>query len=851
MTELPSTRIDAKRPTLRALAALIAAVLAIGLLAGRGHLDGLQAMLRDSRLHLAPRAPVTDIVLVAIDTESIGRIDVWPWPRRTHATLVDRLNEVGARAIHFDVDFSSRSNPVDDEILADALMRSAAPVSLAAHVQLAATGEGLVERLPLPLFAAHAATASVVVVPGPRGLTRMAERGRRFSTGPAPSLAVLLAGHPPGEGSFAIDFSIDAHAVPVLSYADVMERRVDPVALKGKTVIVGATAIELGDILSVPGHALLPGPLVQVLAAETLAQGRIPHQPSHALVIGLVAALAIGLGLLVGVASGRLRLRTAQMVIAVALAATLTLGVVLETRGPVWLPTLAFGLAFVAAIVAMVSLRLVLQHRTNQAARRRIEWLATHDEATAALQRHALRTRLVAMDEDGFANSGLVAFELRRFAQVRETLGTDRADAVMARMVREISGSCGVQALARTGDVDFLAWIGGVGTAADVERIGEAIASRVRRVSSVATVSAGTLHFREFAQTDEEDASDGSDGSGGSGERTQDTERGRAARVAEAMLAVRLAKEVAAENGETVVPHSAEFVEGTRRRLRQELDLPGAIASEKLSLAYQPQICLRTGAITGVEALVRWIHPEMGFMRPDEFVAVAEASGAIDALGEWVLRRACTDIAPLEGAQGPLQVSVNVSPQQFVQSDVRALVLSALAESGLPIARLELEITESVAVRDTRIVRRALEPLREDGMKVALDDFGTGYAQLGTLGELPIDKIKLDRTLITPLPAPRATSVLSAAIAIARGHDLVSVAEGVEDEGTAILLRGAGCDVGQGYLWARPLPLDELCSTIAENVAALRAEARAAREAGRADGGRRGEPRRAGDRLRP
>ena len=407
--------------------------------------------------------------------------------------------------------------------------------------------------------------------------------------------------------------------------------------------------------------------------------------------------------------------------------------------------------------------------------------------------------------------TGLVAFELRRFAKVRETLGLEHADRVMRTMVAEIERSPGVRALARTGDAEFVALIAGVSTPDDVRRIGEAIAARVRRVSSVATVHAGTIHWS--ATTQDTAGTETNSTNGPDSNSTNGNDRN----AQDVLSAVRLAKDVAVERGERTIAFEPAFAADATRRLRQEVDLPGAIAREELSLAYQPKIDLGTGAVAGVEALVRWIHPEMGFMRPDEFVAVAEASGAIEALGAWVLQRACADIEPLVGAEGPLKVAVNVSPQQFVQTNVRDLVRRAIETTGLAIERLELEITESVAVRDGVLVSRALQPLREEGLTVALDDFGTGYAQLGSLGDLPVDTIKIDRSLIMHLPSTRATSLVAAALTIARGHDLPVVAEGVEDEATAALLRGAGCQIGQGYYWSRPLPLDELVTFLDEN----------------------------------
>ena len=287
----------------------------------------------------------------------------------------------------------------------------------------------------------------------------------------------------------------------------------------------------------------------------------------------------------------------------------------------------------------------------------------------------------------------------------------------------------------------------------------------------------------------------------------------------EAITDALIAKDRAAERGTTLVTHDPGQAQDAHRRRRQELDLPGAIARGELEVHYQPQVSLSDGAIVGVEALVRWQHPQMGFMRPDEFVAVAEAGGSIGELGAYVLERSCGDLRDVRGPDGPLKLSVNVSPQQFAQNDVGSLVRNVTERCDFPIDRLELEITESSSVTDAANLRSTLEPLRRQGLSVALDDFGTGYAQLGALDVLPIDKLKLDRSLVFALPGEKAVALVAAAMTIARGYGLTTVAEGIENERIAELLRLAGCHTGQGYHWSRPLPLEGLLALLSGKAA--------------------------------
>ena len=775
-----------------AVACLAAWLLALGVLSSSGWLARGQNMLDDAHIPFMLRQPEAPVTLVAIDPTSLRRISVWPWPRQTHAALVDRLNELGARSINFDIDFSSPSNPVDDDILADALRRSEAHVSLAAHVQVDPDTGELIERTPIGPLREHATMAGVVVRPGPNGLIRHAERYRSFSDETVPSMASLLAHGATGlvrqagaDQTFEIDATVDPLRFAKVSYADLLEGEVDRALIADRDIIVGATAIELGDIVNVPGHQLIPGPLVLAMAAETLARDRAYVRPAWVLPVGLAAVFAFGWASAARVATRRTSMGTVQWQL-------LGLGILLYASAilfrmwfAVMLPSAPLVLALVATLVVIVALKLTLQRRESRAARARIAWQATYDHGCGALQRHALAQCLDGtLCAEGRTAVGLIAFELRRFGMVSGTLGTERAEAMLRKLVDEVSTLDRVREIGRVGEAEFVVWAEASG---ELDIFAEVLAAVLRAAlpTERLTLALGTLPLAGF----EGDAD-------------------------AAIAAVRLTRARAVETGRNVVSYDGEHAAVMQRRLRQELDLPGALARNELDIAYQPQIDMRTGHVRGVEALLRWIHPEMGFMRPDEFVAVAEAGGLIGSVGQWVLERACRDIVPLSAHGAPLCVSVNVSPQQFVQTDVSGVVRRALRETGMSPSRLELEITESLAVEDPDVLRASLEPLRARGVTVALDDFGTGYANLSTLGAMPLDKLKMDRSLILDLPAERATSMVAAALTIARGHGLTTVVEGVEDERSAELLRLAGCDAGQGYLWSRPLPLAELTTFI-------------------------------------
>ncbi|MDO9380112.1 MAG: EAL domain-containing protein [Nocardioidaceae bacterium] len=242
--------------------------------------------------------------------------------------------------------------------------------------------------------------------------------------------------------------------------------------------------------------------------------------------------------------------------------------------------------------------------------------------------------------------------------------------------------------------------------------------------------------------------------------------------------------------------------------LEMRNDLQWAIEAGELTLHYQPTVDLRTQAITGFEALVRWQHPERGLIPPLAFIPIAEQSGLIIPLGRWVLNHACRAAVRLQATTGATTMAVNVSAQQLARADFVDDVLDALATSGLSPVSLVLEITESTLLADLNTTVATLTRLRGHGIRVAIDDFGTGYSSLSHLATLPIDVLKVDKSFVDDLDAVDGSSLIKAILAMSDSMDLVTVAEGVEHGSQARWLRGSTCTLGQGYLWSRPVEFD-------------------------------------------
>ncbi|MBL8474897.1 MAG: EAL domain-containing protein [Methyloversatilis sp.] len=245
---------------------------------------------------------------------------------------------------------------------------------------------------------------------------------------------------------------------------------------------------------------------------------------------------------------------------------------------------------------------------------------------------------------------------------------------------------------------------------------------------------------------------------------------------------------------------------GLRAGLRRALE------RHEFLLYYQPQFDLASGAVVGVEALVRWQHPQEGIISPARFIPEAEDCGLIVPISEWVLGEACRQaVAFRELGPDIPRVAVNLSARQFEHEPVDEVVARALESSGLPASMLELELTESILVRDTESVLATLQRLRALGVRLSIDDFGTGYSSLAYLHAFPIDKLKIDQSFIRDLHnRPDSEAIVATILQLARSLGMTTVAEGVENEAAAAVLRRLGCMQAQGYLYARPMPAAEL-----------------------------------------
>jgi len=262
------------------------------------------------------------------------------------------------------------------------------------------------------------------------------------------------------------------------------------------------------------------------------------------------------------------------------------------------------------------------------------------------------------------------------------------------------------------------------------------------------------------------------------------------------------------EGRDTYQFYSERLSTEVRRRLEVETGLRRALEGDRLTLAYQAKVDLGSRKIIGAEALLRWEDPELGMVPPDEFIPVAEETGLITPIGEWVLRTACREAAQwAKLIADPVHVGVNLSAIQFIQGDLFSSIDKALTDAGLPARLLDLELTESILVQNPEDTIQTLKLLKTMGVSVSIDDFGTGYSSLSYLTRFPLDSLKVDRAFVANLPDDQdSIAIVRAIVSMAKNLNLTIIAEGIETDNQVSFLNALGCDAGQGYLFSKPVP---------------------------------------------
>ena len=748
------------------MACALTLLITIGAMAGT--FRGAENRFEELSFTLLSRPASGQIHVIEMDAASISAIRQWPWPRDHYARVVRELDAAGVRSISFDVDFSGSGDPARDRAFADAIVAARAPVALATFAQIAGSGDvRQLDSLPIPVLREGAHLASVAVVPDRDGFVRRLPLGTVTNQIPRPSLAAFVAGRAGAvEDSFPIDFAIDPATIPRRSFIAVEGGIIPPGSLKGKDVIIGATAIELGDRYAVPAQGIIPGVIVQALAAETLARG-VPVYGSWEFPLLIAAGLALA------ILTARRR-RVVLIRTGGAVAALLALWLAARLASDLWfelMPALTLALASGAAAYATITQRIAMRKRQI-------------DVETGLPNRLALDLRQVSATDRLFVAAQIDDFDALKLAVGGEDLGD-----LLRRIADRLKVSTGVSAIYRT-EERTLGWVSAL-SVAELEAQLAGIRALMRSPFEITGRRLGvSLTF------------------GVAGQEAGDP-------ATEAAHAASLAKRA----GKFWRLHTAAESETVAQQLSLLGELDDALRSGAITVLYQPKLNLATRRIDAVEALVRWNHPERGLLPPDCFIPLFEERGRIDDLTVAVLSRALADMRGWCERGLTIGVAVNISAALLPSESFTNRALALVERSGAPKHRLTFEVTESAQFEDMNKAIAALERFRATGIRISMDDYGTGQSALNYLKLLALSELKIDRMFVAQAHVDRNDAMLvRSTVHLAHELGLKVVAEGVEEPACLAFLEQIGCDYAQGYLVGRPLDAGALAEMATASV---------------------------------
>jgi EAL domain-containing protein (putative c-di-GMP-specific phosphodiesterase class I)/CHASE2 domain-containing sensor protein len=735
-----------------AIAGLIFGLIAFGEIA--------EGTLRIARNSLHWHKASSDIVLVKIDNQSLRKIGRWPWPRRYHAQLTDRLTEAGAKRIFFDISFFGATNPEDDQALAEALKRSGR-VTLAVRTRSGPNAGTAQLGMPLPELANSAQGLGTIswrydfqqaVTEIPYAATVDARIVPSFS-----SLLSGRAGSP--SATFTPDYSLDPKSIPSVSATSILDGTFDRRTISGKDVVIGTASEEIGDQFFVPGTGRMAGAYVHVIGAETLKDGRPVNLGWIPLFVIALAAGAFALWR----RDGR-----QQVLILGTTAITVLFGPTLPEMYDISFDVTP-GLFVIIVIASALGWR-----------RYRMQGLVNPISNLPNL--NALRD-----NRDGKKQS-LIAARILNYEEIVATLPPNSERQLIDQIVSRLSVGAPNRTLYQ-GDGGIFAWF--EESRAPFGNHLDALYSLFRNPARIAGLSIDlSVAFG--------------------------VEVGSSRSLPNRLASALVAAEEAAHDGLKWKFHDPESLQEASWKLSILSELDSAIDRGEVWVAYQPKLDIATNRIVGAEALARWTHPEKGPIAASEFVAAAEQHDRIGKLTDFVLEKAIGAVAEINKRDQDFEIAVNLSARLLSDKGFTLRVAALLARHSLEPHHLTLELTETAALADSGESLEMITRLRELGVRISIDDYGTGLSTLDYLKKIPANEIKIDQSFVKGMVDNRSDRLMvQSTIGLAHSLGRKVVAEGVEQGDVLDLLIEMGCDVAQGFAIGRPMSLESLVKRIA------------------------------------
>ncbi|WP_229954195.1 EAL domain-containing protein [Parasphingorhabdus litoris] len=716
----------------------------------------VERQFQNLRAELLERPASGDIAIVEIDAKSIQTLDRWPWPRKYYAELVEKLSAAGVAQIAFDVDFSSHSTVEQDSRFAAALENSDATIILPTFKQdQSSTKSGYVESLPIDLFGKHAFLASVNVHPDKNGQLNDYSYGTVTNNIVRPSLASMVA-ETPGhiDKKFPIDQSINPATIPRYSFVDILRSDRQDLGLRNKKIMIGATAIELGDRYPISRYGMMPGVVIQAMAAETLVQGTnvtdIGYLPS------LLFAAVI---LLIWVSRNRANdnsITPVAVLIGLSLFAFILVAEYLALFTFSNVPALFF-LGFFLLIEKFL--------RTNFALNR-----SQFSNADSALPNEAALSQF--LDRRGARN--IAVARLSDFHELLVVTNKEMRVDLFKNLADRLKFLAEGERVFHL-DTNMVCWVIKEDYASDISGHFD---TAVALFHSPVMAGGTKIKLNAFF--------------GISGESIDKA---------------KIATEQAIAKGRRWALHDEEAARAIGQKQNLLVELEQAIEFGNIWTVYQPKWNLREDRLEGAEALVRWEHPERGIISPEIFIPILEKAGRIDELTLNVLKNALDDLSIWSARQSGLSCSVNISAQLLGNDAFIEKAIAMVGAVNTGDGHVIFEVTETAALADLQRSILALKRIREAGISVSIDDYGTGQSTMSYLQRLPIDEIKIDQSFVKTMIADDSNRLMvKSTIELAKALNLKVVAEGVESQPCLDMLSGLGCDVGQGWHISKPIP---------------------------------------------
>jgi len=790
-------------------------------LASSAALQRMDLMIYDYFLNWQKHQASEEVVIVAIDDASLKTIGRWPWSRRKHAEILDRLTDMQARVVGFDVLFSEHQtdDPLADEIFAKSIRRNGKTV-LAIAPSNPFRNEPIAEVLPIPVLAASAAGLGHVDIEiDTDGLSRSfyLHAGIGDTHWPTFTLAMLQAVGEAGlrqqlpdthvetesargwirRDRFLVAFDPRQDALQTLSIQEVLDD--DEIAAKvaGKFVLVGSTATGLGDVISTPvslDHQRMPGVELNAHILSGLLRGGLATE----MPAGQYRALTLTLTGVAAVWMVSMSFPAAIVLFLLNVTGILALAAVMLFGWQSWFPPSAAIAPLIIGFPLWGAWSLLQEKRINRSLTVRMQHQALHHLATDLPNQYVLEERLRLLEDQGSDDSeiaALIIVHIKWSGSAGGIVGRSAGDELLSAIGQRLRDAVRSEDLVAhlSGD-DFGILVTHLSDSERALRIAQNLLDVLREPIEIADspISLAPRMGLSLWPTDSPDTS---------------------ALLRDAYIAMFRAR--IEQSTETCV-YSDDIALELHARSRLEQALLSAMERNEFEVYYQPQVITASRRIVGVEALLRWHNPELGLVYPGAFIPVAEHKGLIHAIGSWVLRVACKQVQQWnKQGLGPLRLAVNLSPLQFADDELVSGVRTALELSGLDPRSLELEITESTLMQNLEQATSAMRALKEQGVTLAIDDFGTGYSSLSNLQNFPLDRIKIDQSFTREIHDNQdVREITMTIITMAKRLNLGIIAEGVETASQASFLGEKGCDELQGFYFSHPLPASDIATLL-------------------------------------